>query len=112
MSTTFPVMFDPTALTTASQTLYTVPEGANVLRNLHIKVANYTATARWVTVWNVISGGTAADANTSVKQYVVPINDYVLIPVCRLEAGGFIDAAAEADTALVASQHGGDLFTP
>lgn len=108
----YPVFFAPIELTAAAQTLYTVPGGAKVLRNLYVKVTNYTGTARTVDVWNVPSGDARADDTAAVKGYAVPANDFVLIPVTRLAAGGTVEALADAITALVATPHGGDLYTP
>jgi hypothetical protein len=105
-------MFSPIELTTSNQTLYTVPAGQSILQNLSVKVSNYTGSARTVTVYEVPTGDTAADDTTAVKAHAVPINDYVLIPITHLAAGGTVVAVADANTALVASQSGGKLHTP
>jgi hypothetical protein len=100
-------------LTTSLQTLYTVPSTTGIiLRNALVKVTNYSTATRLVDVYGVANTGTSSVSNADAYQLAVPPKDYVIIPIKRLAASAFIQAKADAASALTMGLLAGDLYTP
>lgn len=110
----FPVFFDGTLLTTATQTLYSVPSSPTntILQEMQIKLTNITNGAQQVSVWAVPSGQSINDGFAVALNAVIPPNSFVLIPVQRLAAGGTIQAIAGVADAVNIAPVGGKLHTP
>lgn len=97
--------------TSAASALYTVPANTRTRVNSAIAV-NTSGTARLVTIYLIPSGGVVGDATTVTKTLSIPANDQRLLPWLTgqiIEAGGTINALADAATAVAFRVSGDEI---
>lgn len=94
-------LFEPVVLTTAVQTLYTVP-ASQILRGAVVRFTNTTAGIVTVTAYAVPSGGGAGVGNALVIGRAVGVNDFFDLVIPTLKPSDFIQALASANTAITA----------
>lgn len=88
--------------------LYTVPSNTSIQLS-QLSVVNTTATARWFTLYLIPQGGSADASTTIVFQRVVGAGRAYPVPEAInriLEAGGTINAIAEAASAITLAASG------
>lgn len=98
MAISYLKFFQPTVLTAALVTIYTVPTtpASNLLRGARVRLTNTTTTPKTARVHAVPAAGAAADGNAFFFDQTVPANAYVDIDVPIMAAGDFIQALASA----------------
>lgn len=114
-SVTYQKLFEPSLLTTGAATIYTVPStsvAGTVLRNMVIRVTNYSTATRSTTLHAVPSGGSVSNTNAFANAIAIPVNDYVDFQVPLLEVSGALQALADQNAALNIQFISGNLFTP
>lgn len=102
MATTNKRIIAGSQLTVSAATYYTAPDSTKcVIKRLTL--VNTTAGAVTATVYLVVSGGTASDANTITKTRTLAANetwDCASAEGHVIEAGGTIQALASAGTSI------------
>jgi hypothetical protein len=94
-------LFAPAQLTTSAATYYTATSVRMVLKKL--TATNTTGTSRLVTIYLVVSGGSASATNTIIYQRTVLAGQTVEFYEAEnhvLESGDFLQALADAATAV------------
>jgi hypothetical protein len=109
----YPVLFAPTLLTTAAQTLFTVDASPTTiqLRGMRLRVTNKTNATHTVTIYTVPSGDTVTD-NDACTQKSISAYDILDIDVGVIYAGGTLQALADANSSLIISALGGAYYVP
>ena len=114
MTISYIQLFEPIVLTTADQTLYTVPTtpNTNLLRGGRIRFANSSASAVQVIAYAVPSGSSAsAPGNVFAPNLSVPINGFIDVDVPLLGPGDSIQALAGSGSAITVSAINGAIFS-
>lgn len=113
MAVSVPVLFNPTVLTAAAATIYTVPAAPPTLvaGNVRVRFTNTTAGAVSVTAYGIPSGGSAAAGNQFLNAVSIAGNAYLDVDVPALGPGGFMQALAGAVTSITVHQLNAVLFS-
>lgn len=113
MSISYAKLFQPTVLTTALVTIYTVPlqPASSLLRTARIRLTNTTVTAKTARVHAIPSGGIALDGNAFFFDQTVPANNYVDVDVPIMGAGDVIQALASATPGVNIQAITGAIFS-
>ncbi len=82
------------------------------LQDLQLKFFNHTTTTRTVTAYAIPSGASAADRYAVVKDFPIPPNDFIIVPVPRVSAGGVVSALADTAASVNVQAIGGKFHTP
>lgn len=112
MSTITFISVDPIELPAAAGTaFYTTPSTPTTskLKGAVMRFTNTDTVAHTVTVHAIPSGGTAANSNMVVNAKSIGPNDFIDIEIPVLEAGGEIEAFADATTSVTAHLLSGHL---
>ncbi len=104
-------LFGPIVLTTGAVTLYTMPATpANAaLSGGRVRFTNTDSGSHSVTAYAVLAGGAAGAANCFLNAEPVAANAHLDVDLPVLGAGGFIQAKADAGTAITAHQLAGGV---
>lgn len=94
MAVTVAPLFNPTLLTGAAATIYTVPSSPTslVYGNVRVRFTNVAAVPASVTAYAIPSGGTATATNTCLNAVSIAVNGYLDVDVPMLGPGGFFQA--------------------
>ena len=114
MTISYYQFFEPVVLTTAIQTLYTVPNtpSSNLLRGGRIRFANSSTSAVQINAYAVPSGSSSlSPGNVFAPNISVPINGFIDIDVPLLGPGDSIQALAGVGAAITVSAINGALFS-
>ena len=93
--------FEPTVLTTAVATLYTVPAG-QIMRGTVVRFTNTTGGIINFTAYAVPNAGAAGASNMVVSARPISPNDFFDLIIPTMKAGDFIQALASANTSITA----------
>lgn len=102
MATSFKRMVPGSQLTNAAATYYTVSANTKAIIK-RLSFCNTTANNRTVTAYLITSGGSAGATNTLVSARTIAAGETWSCPDAEgqvLEAGGFIQALADANSAI------------
>lgn len=100
-------------LTASLATYYTTPANTRTIIT-KLTLTNTTGTPRTVDIHLIPSGGSATASNQVVDAYLVPANDQKVVYEAVghvLEAGGFLQAVADAATAVTIIASGVEVVT-
>ncbi len=113
MTISYSSFFAPTVLTTAVQTLYTMPStpSSSLLRGGRMRFTNTTAGAVTVTAYAVPNLGTAGTGNAFASAFSVPANNYLDVDVPILPAGATLQALAGASASITAHMLAGGVYS-
>lgn len=105
MSISLKKLFQPVALTSSLDTIYTLSEATNtILENMVVRLTNTTGSAETVEAHAVPSGGTASATN-KIYNASIPANDYVLVTIPVLKNADFIQFKQTNAGAIINIQH-------
>ena len=105
MAVSLKKLFEPTALTSSNETIYTL-DGASttIIENLVVRLVNHTGTPETVKGYAVPSGGSASVTN-QIFSGSVPDADFILVTIPVLKKDDQIVFAQTSGTAVVNIQH-------
>ena len=103
----------PTNLTTAAQTLYTVPSSPNTgaFARGRIRFTNYDGSNHTVTAYGVESGSLPANRNTFIAGETVNANSHLDTDIPVLGPGMYLSALASSNGVVNAQIIDGILFS-
>ncbi len=114
MTISYLQFFAPIVLTTADQTIYTVPTNptSNLLRGGRVRFANSSSSAVQVTAYAVpANAAPTSPGNVFAPNISVPINGFIDVDVPLLGPGDSIQALAGSNSAITMSAINGALFS-
>lgn len=97
------------AVSTGTDTLYTVPSGTTSIVK-YIYCCNATTAASTVTIWADPNGTSATDHEIILKTYSVPANDFISINTwIVMDSSSTVKATCSASSAIAVRLSGADI---
>lgn len=98
-----------TILSASNSTIYTVPASTRTVVKT-IWITNTTTSDVTIELWQVVSGGSAADGNKLMDGLTIPASDFVQVSTyLPMATGGFIQAKGSTNVALTVNLYGAEI---
>jgi hypothetical protein len=106
-------LFAPTVLTGSAATIYTAPASPTSIcvARVRVRLANTSNASVAVTIYALLSGGTAGAGNCCLAAESVAANAHLDVDMPVLGPGGFYQAFASAASSITMSQLDGIIFS-
>ena len=113
MALDFKKLFQPTLLTAAAATIFTMPTdpATSVMKNGSVTMTNTDSSARTVTLYAVPAGGAASITNVFLSAVSIAAGASLTVNVPTLKAGDFLQGLASVTSVVNIQEIGGTLYS-